>query len=182
MFFYSILCKQCLISILSLLENSKDILQLCKFGGLGMDYGDVPAGLSRVLWLIFRIFFHYILFLSGTQFLLFLKLRLFDLYVILHYQSCLVIGRVSGVHCLVVANDATVKGGTIYPISMRAQLRLQALALQLRLPVVYVADSGGAYLQLQAQLFTYGGQCFFNEAILNAAGIPQAWLVAQSYR
>lgn len=86
---------------------------------------------------------------------------------------CAVIGRVSGVRCLVVANDATVKGGTVYPISMRAQLRLQALALQLGLPVVYVADSGGAYLPLQAQLFTYGGQCFFNEAILNAAGIPQ---------
>ena len=88
-----------------------------------------------------------------------------------------VIGRVSGVRCLVVANDATVKGGTIYPISMKAQLRLQALALQLGLPVVYVADSGGAFLPLQAQLFTYGGQCFFNEAILNAAGVPQVCII-----
>jgi 3-methylcrotonyl-CoA carboxylase beta subunit len=86
------------------------------------------------------------------------------------------IGRVSGRECLVVANDATVKGGTYYPITVKKHLRAQEVALQNRLPCIYLVDSGGAYLPLQDEVFPdrdHFGRIFFNQATMSAAGIAQ---------
>jgi acetyl-CoA carboxylase carboxyltransferase component len=86
------------------------------------------------------------------------------------------IGRVSGVECLVVANDATVKGGTYYPITVKKHLRAQEIAAENHLPCIYLVDSGGAFLPLQAEVFPdreHFGRIFYNQARLSAAGIPQ---------
>jgi len=86
------------------------------------------------------------------------------------------IGRVTGVECMVVANDATVKGGTYYPMTVKKHLRAQEIALENRLPCVYLVDSGGAFLPLQDEVFPDKddfGRIFFNQANLSAAGIPQ---------
>ena len=86
------------------------------------------------------------------------------------------IGRVNGVECMVVANDATVKGGTYYPMTVKKHLRAQEIALENRLPCVYLVDSGGAFLPLQDEVFPDKddfGRIFFNQANLSAAGIPQ---------
>jgi 3-methylcrotonyl-CoA carboxylase beta subunit len=86
------------------------------------------------------------------------------------------IGRVAGRECVVVANDATVKGGTYYPITVKKHLRAQEVAAANRLPCVYLVDSGGAFLPLQDQVFPdrdHFGRIFFNQARLSAAGIPQ---------
>jgi 3-methylcrotonyl-CoA carboxylase beta subunit len=84
--------------------------------------------------------------------------------------------RICGRACMVVANDATVKGGTYYPLSVAKHLRAQQVAAQNRLPCVYLVDSGGAHLPLQAELFAdrdHGGRFFHNQARMSAAGIPQ---------
>ena len=86
------------------------------------------------------------------------------------------IGRVHGHEVVVVANDATVKGGTYYPITVKKHLRAQEIALQNRLSCVYLVDSGGAFLPLQDAVFPDRdnfGRIFFNQARLSAAGIPQ---------
>lgn len=86
------------------------------------------------------------------------------------------IGRVSGVECLVVANDATVKGGTYYPITVKKHLRAQQVALENRLPCIYLVDSGGAFLPMQDEVFPDSddfGRIFYNQAVMSAAGIPQ---------
>ena len=86
------------------------------------------------------------------------------------------IGRVAGRECVVVANDATVKGGTYYPLTVKKHLRAQAVARENRLPCVYLVDSGGAYLPLQDEVFPdreHFGRIFFNQATMSAAGIPQ---------
>ena len=86
------------------------------------------------------------------------------------------IGRVNGVECMVVANDATVKGGTYYPLTVKKHLRAQEIALENRLPCVYLVDSGGAFLPLQDEVFPdkeHFGRIFFNQANLSAQGIPQ---------
>jgi 3-methylcrotonyl-CoA carboxylase beta subunit len=86
------------------------------------------------------------------------------------------IGRVSGRECMVIANDATVKGGTYYPITVKKHLRGQEVAQQNRLPCIYLVDSGGAYLPLQDEVFPdreHFGRIFFNQATMSAAGIPQ---------
>ncbi|XP_063795186.1 methylcrotonoyl-CoA carboxylase beta chain, mitochondrial-like isoform X2 [Pseudophryne corroboree] len=93
------------------------------------------------------------------------------------------IGRICGVWCMVIANDATVKGGTAYPISVKKQLRAQEIAIHNRLPTVYLVDSGGAFLPLQAELFPdkeHGGRTFYNEAIMSAMKIPQVAVVCGS--
>ncbi|XP_075688930.1 biotin-dependent 3-methylcrotonyl-coenzyme A carboxylase beta1 subunit-like [Rhinoderma darwinii] len=93
------------------------------------------------------------------------------------------IGKISGIWCLLIANDATVKGGTAYPITVKKQLRAQEIAIQNRLPTVYLVDSGGAFLPLQAQLFPdkeHGGRTFYNEAIMSAMKIPQVAVVCGS--
>ncbi|MEJ7630116.1 MAG: carboxyl transferase domain-containing protein [Nocardioidaceae bacterium] len=86
------------------------------------------------------------------------------------------VGRVSGRECVVVANDATVKGGTYYPMTVKKHLRAQEVALVNRLPCLYLVDSGGAFLPLQDEVFPdrdHFGRIFFNQATLSARGIPQ---------
>jgi 3-methylcrotonyl-CoA carboxylase beta subunit len=86
------------------------------------------------------------------------------------------IGRIEGRHCMVVANDATVKGGTYYPVTVKKHLRAQRIAAENRLPCVYLVDSGGAFLPLQDDVFPdreHFGRIFFNQAQMSAAGIPQ---------
>ncbi|RLL66946.1 carboxyl transferase domain-containing protein [Streptomyces sp. Z26] len=86
------------------------------------------------------------------------------------------IGRVSGREVVVVANDATVKGGTYYPMTVKKHLRAQEVALQNRLPCVYLVDSGGAFLPMQDEVFPdrdHFGRIFYNQARMSGAGIPQ---------
>ncbi|KAM9379180.1 biotin-dependent 3-methylcrotonyl-coenzyme A carboxylase beta1 subunit-like [Phaethornis superciliosus] len=92
-------------------------------------------------------------------------------------------GKICGVWCVFMANDATVKGGTLYPIGVKKQLRAQEIALQNRLLSVLLVDSGGAFLPLQSELFPdklHGGRIFYNEAIMSAMGIPQVAVVCGS--
>jgi 3-methylcrotonyl-CoA carboxylase beta subunit len=93
------------------------------------------------------------------------------------------IGRVSGRECVVVANDATVKGGTYYPVTVKKHLRAQEVARANRLPCIYLVDSGGAYLPMQDEVFPdkeHFGRIFFNQATLSAEGIPQVAAVMGS--
>ncbi|MDP2794859.1 MAG: carboxyl transferase domain-containing protein [Sulfurisoma sp.] len=93
------------------------------------------------------------------------------------------IGRVNGVECVIVANDATVKGGTYYPMTVKKHLRAQEIALENRLPCLYLVDSGGAFLPLQDEVFPdrdHFGRIFYNQANLSAAGIPQIAVVMGS--
>jgi 3-methylcrotonyl-CoA carboxylase beta subunit len=93
------------------------------------------------------------------------------------------IGRIEGTLCVLVANDATVKGGTYFPITVKKHLRAQEIALENRLPCVYLVDSGGAFLPLQAEVFPdrdHFGRIFYNQARLSAAAIPQISLVMGS--
>jgi 3-methylcrotonyl-CoA carboxylase beta subunit len=93
------------------------------------------------------------------------------------------IGRVEGVECIVVANDATVKGGTYYPMTVKKHLRAQEIALENRLPCLYLVDSGGAFLPLQDEVFPdreHFGRIFHNQAQLSARRIPQVALVMGS--
>ena len=86
------------------------------------------------------------------------------------------IGRVSGRECVIVCNDATIKGGTYYPMTVKKHLRAQEIATQNRLPCIYLVDSGGANLPNQAEIFPdrdHFGRIFFNQANMSAAGIPQ---------
>jgi 3-methylcrotonyl-CoA carboxylase beta subunit len=86
------------------------------------------------------------------------------------------IGTVSGRRCVIAANDATVKGGTYYPVTVKKHLRAQEVALQNRLPCIYLVDSGGAFLPLQDEVFPdrdHFGRIFFNQATMSAQGIPQ---------
>ena len=93
------------------------------------------------------------------------------------------IGRVSGVDCVIVCNDATVKGGTYYPLTVKKHLRAQEVAQQNRLPCIYLVDSGGANLPNQDEVFPdrdHFGRIFYNQANLSAAGIPQIAVVMGS--
>ena len=93
------------------------------------------------------------------------------------------IGRVSGREVVIVANDATVKGGTYYPITVKKHLRAQQVALDNRLPCLYLVDSGGAFLPLQAEVFPdreHFGRIFFNQARMSAEGIAQIAVVMGS--
>src|SRR5206468_5534235 len=86
------------------------------------------------------------------------------------------IGRVSGRECVIVANDATVKGGTYYPMTVKKHLRAQEVALHNRLPCIYLVDSGGAFLPMQDEVFPdreHFGRIFYNQATMSKAGIPQ---------
>ncbi len=93
------------------------------------------------------------------------------------------IGTIEGTRCVIVANDATVKGGTYYPLTVKKHLRAQEIALENRLPCVYLVDSGGAFLPLQADVFPdreHFGRIFYNQARMSAAAIPQVALVMGS--
>ncbi len=86
------------------------------------------------------------------------------------------IGVVEGRACVIVANDATVKGGTYYPLTVKKHLRAQEVALENRLPCIYLVDSGGAFLPMQADVFPdrdHFGRIFYNQARMSQAGIPQ---------
>jgi acetyl-CoA carboxylase carboxyltransferase component len=93
------------------------------------------------------------------------------------------IGRISGREAVVVANDATVKGGTYYPLTVKKHLRAQEIAMQNHLPCIYLVDSGGAFLPLQAEVFPdrdHFGRIFYNQARMSAMGIPQIAIVMGS--
>ncbi|WP_028584040.1 carboxyl transferase domain-containing protein [Desulfogranum mediterraneum] len=93
------------------------------------------------------------------------------------------IGRVRGRECMIVANDATIKGGTYFPLTVKKHLRAQEIAQQNRLPCIYLVDSGGAYLPEQDQVFPdrdHFGRIFYNQAMMSAAAIPQIAVVMGS--
>jgi 3-methylcrotonyl-CoA carboxylase beta subunit len=93
------------------------------------------------------------------------------------------IGRVSGTECVIVVNDATVKGGTYYPLTVKKHLRAQEIALQNHLPCIYLVDSGGAFLPLQDEVFPdrdHFGRIFYNQAQMSAQNIPQIAVVMGS--
>jgi acetyl-CoA carboxylase carboxyltransferase component len=93
------------------------------------------------------------------------------------------IGVVEGRECVIVANDATVKGGSYFPLTVKKHLRAQEVAEQNRLPCIYLVDSGGAFLPLQAEVFPdreHFGRIFFNQAQMSAKGIPQIAVVMGS--
>ncbi|MEH6386307.1 MAG: carboxyl transferase domain-containing protein [Pseudomonas profundi] len=93
------------------------------------------------------------------------------------------LGRVEGVECMIVANDATVKGGSYYPLTVKKHLRAQTIAQQNRLPCIYLVDSGGANLPRQDEVFPdreHFGRIFFNQANMSAQGIPQIAVVMGS--
>lgn len=93
------------------------------------------------------------------------------------------IGKVSGRECVIIANDATVKGGTYYPITVKKHLRAQEIALENHLPCIYLVDSGGAFLPLQDEVFPdkeHFGRIFYNQANMSALGIAQIAVVMGS--
>lgn len=93
------------------------------------------------------------------------------------------IGRVSGFEVMIIANDATVKGGTYFPMTVKKHLRAQEVAYENNLPCLYLVDSGGAFLSLQAEVFPdreHFGRIFYNQARMSAAGIPQISVVMGS--
>jgi 3-methylcrotonyl-CoA carboxylase beta subunit len=93
------------------------------------------------------------------------------------------IGRISGRECVIVANDATVKGGTYFPVTVKKHLRAQEIARANRLPCLYLVDSGGAFLPMQDEIFPdreHFGRIFFNQANMSAQGIPQIAVVMGS--
>jgi len=122
---------------------------------------------------------------SGSSFLELSPLAAWDVYENEAPAAGIVtgIGRVSGREVLIVANDATVKGGTYYPLTVKKHVRAQEVALQNRLPCVYLVDSGGAFLPLQAEVFPDRddfGRIFFNQARMSAERIPQVAAVMGS--
>jgi 3-methylcrotonyl-CoA carboxylase beta subunit len=93
------------------------------------------------------------------------------------------VGTISGQECMIVANDATVKGGTYYPLTVKKHLRAQEIAWENKLPCIYLVDSGGANLPNQAEVFPdrdHFGRIFYNQANMSAAGIPQIAVVMGS--
>jgi 3-methylcrotonyl-CoA carboxylase beta subunit len=121
----------------------------------------------------------------GSPFLEFSQLAAFGMYEGEAPAAGIVtgIGRIMGRECIVVANDATVKGGTYYPMTVKKHLRAQEIAGQNRLPCLYLVDSGGAFLPAQDEVFPdreHFGRIFFNQARLSAAGVPQIAVVMGS--
>jgi 3-methylcrotonyl-CoA carboxylase beta subunit len=93
------------------------------------------------------------------------------------------VGRICGQECVVIANDATVKGGTYYPLTVKKHLRAQEIARQNNLPCIYLVDSGGAHLPSQSEVFPdreHFGRIFYNQARMSASGIPQIAIVMGS--
>jgi 3-methylcrotonyl-CoA carboxylase beta subunit len=121
----------------------------------------------------------------GTAFLELSPLAAFDLYGgDVHSASIITgVGRIAGRECVVVANDATIKGGTYYPMTVKKHLRAQDIARQNNLPCVYMVDSGGAFLPQQDEIFPderHFGRIFYNQAQMSALGIPQIAIVMGS--
>src|SRR5437879_8194173 len=121
----------------------------------------------------------------GTAFLELNALAAWDVYENQAPSAGIVtgIGVVEGRECVIVANDATVKGGTYFPLTVKKHLRAQEVAAQNRLPCLYLVDSGGAFLPLQDEVFPdrdHFGRIFFNQAQMSAHGIPQIAAVMES--
>jgi acetyl-CoA carboxylase carboxyltransferase component len=121
----------------------------------------------------------------ATSFLEFSALAAWDMYSNEAPAAGMItgIGVVNGQECLIIANDATVKGGTYYPITVKKHLRAQEIAEENHLPCIYLVDSGGAFLPLQAEVFPdkdHFGRIFFNQANMSARGIPQVAVVMGS--
>lgn len=121
----------------------------------------------------------------GTSFLELSQLAAWDMYENAVPGAGLLsgIGRVSGRECMIVANDATVKGGTYYPLTVKKHLRAQEIAEANHLPCIYLVDSGGAFLPRQDEVFPdrdHFGRIFFNQANMSAKGIPQLAVVMGS--
>jgi 3-methylcrotonyl-CoA carboxylase beta subunit len=121
----------------------------------------------------------------GTPFLEFSQLAAYGMYDDAAPSAGIVtgIGRVAGQECVIVCNDATVKGGTYYPMTVKKHLRAQEIAAQNRLPCIYLVDSGGANLPNQDEVFPdrdHFGRIFYNQANLSAQGIPQVAVVMGS--
>ncbi len=122
---------------------------------------------------------------AGTPFLEFSQLAASGLYNDDAPGAGLIsgIGRIAGRECLIVCNDATVKGGTYYPMTVKKHLRAQEIARENRLPCLYLIDSGGAHLPSQDEVFPdreHFGRIFYNQATMSAAGIPQIAVVMGS--
>jgi 3-methylcrotonyl-CoA carboxylase beta subunit len=122
---------------------------------------------------------------AGAPFLEFSQLAAYDVYEEDVPAAGIItgIGRVAGRECVIVANDATVKGGTYYPITVKKHLRAQEIARQNNLPCIYLVDSGGANLPNQDEVFPdrdHFGRIFYNQATMSAAGIPQIAVVMGS--
>jgi 3-methylcrotonyl-CoA carboxylase beta subunit len=121
----------------------------------------------------------------GTAFLELSPLAAYGLYGgDVHSASVVTgVGRISGRECVIVANDATIKGGTYYPMTVKKHLRAQDVARQNNLPCVYMVDSGGAFLPLQDEIFPderHFGRIFYNQAQMSSQGIPQIAIVMGS--
>jgi 3-methylcrotonyl-CoA carboxylase beta subunit len=121
----------------------------------------------------------------GTPFLELSPLAAYGLYGGDVHSASLItgIGRISGRECMVVANDATIKGGTYYPMTVKKHLRAQEIARENHLPCIYLVDSGGAFLPLQDEIFPderHFGRIFYNQARMSALGIPQIAIVMGS--
>lgn len=121
----------------------------------------------------------------GSQFLEFSSFAAFEMYSSSAPCAGIVtgVGSINGQECMIVANDATVKGGTYFPITVKKHLRAQEIALENGLPCIYLVDSGGAFLPLQAEVFPdrdHFGRIFYNQARLSAEGIPQISVVMGS--
>ena len=121
----------------------------------------------------------------GTPFLEFSQFAAYEVYPDSVPAAGLItgIGRISGQECVVVANDATVKGGTYYPLTVKKHLRAQEIAQENNLPCVYLVDSGGAHLPSQDEVFPdrdHFGRIFYNQARMSALGIPQIAVVMGS--
>lgn len=126
-----------------------------------------------------------LLFDPGTAFLELSPLAAHGLYGGDVHSASIVtgVGRIAGRECVVVANDATIKGGTYYPMTVKKHLRAQDIARQNNLPCVYMVDSGGAFLPLQDEIFPderHFGRIFYNQAQMSAQGIPQIAIVMGS--
>ncbi|BAL76968.1 3-methylcrotonyl-CoA carboxylase beta subunit [Bradyrhizobium cosmicum] len=121
----------------------------------------------------------------GTSFLELSPLAAYGLYGgDVHSASVVTgVGRIAGRECVIVANDATIKGGTYYPMTVKKHLRAQDVARQNNLPCVYMVDSGGAFLPLQDEIFPderHFGRIFYNQAQMSSQGIPQIAIVMGS--
>ena len=122
---------------------------------------------------------------SNTEFVEFSALAAYNVYDDTIPAAGIITGLISihGRQCVVLANDATVKGGTYYPITVKKHLRAQEIALENRLPCIYLVDSGGAFLPLQAEVFPdrdHFGRIFYNQSQMSAASIPQLAVVMGS--
>ncbi|WP_413585549.1 carboxyl transferase domain-containing protein [Bdellovibrio sp. HCB274] len=122
---------------------------------------------------------------GGTAFLEFSTLAAWDMYEGQAPGAGVVtgIGVIHGTECVIVANDATVKGGTYFPMTVKKHLRAQEIAFENGLPCIYLVDSGGAFLPMQADVFPdrdHFGRIFYNQARMSAAGIPQIAVVMGS--